>query len=70
MIKFRTFRPVWEWQDRGSGPYNCSCNVCISPEVQINDWLAENPNVEIISWQATPVGDHNELYITIQYKEN
>ena len=65
-IKFRTFRPEWEWQERGPR----SCNVCISPEVQINDWLAENPNVEIISWQVTPVGDHNELYITIQYKEN
>ena len=70
MIKFRTFRPIWEWQERGRGPYSCSCNVCISPEVQINDWLAENPNVEIISWQATAVEDHNELYITIQYKEN
>ena len=65
-IKFRTFRPIWEWQERGPS----SCNVCISPEVQINDWLAENPNVEIISWQTTAVGDHNELYITIQYKEN
>ena len=65
-IKFITFRPIWEWQERG--PH--SCNVCISPEVQINDWLAENTNVEIISWQTTAVGDHHELYITIQYKEN
>jgi hypothetical protein len=59
-IKFITFRPVWEYRGRG--------NVCISPEVQINDWLKENPDIEIISWQATPVGDHNELYITIQYR--
>ena len=22
------------------------------------------------SWQTCPVGDHHELYITIQYKEN
>ena len=65
MIKFRTFRPEWEWQNRGPR----SCNVCISPEVQINDWLKENPDIEIIHWQACPVGDHNELYITIQYKE-
>lgn len=64
-IKFITFRPTWEWQERG--PHSCS--VCISPEVQINDWLAENPNVEIISWQTTAVGDHRELYITIQYRE-
>lgn len=65
-IKFITFRPTWEWHERGPR----SCNICIRPEVQINDWLAENPNVEIISWQTTAVGDHNELYITIQYKEN
>ena len=60
--KFITFRPIWEYQGRG--------NVCTSPEVQLNDWLKENPDIEIIHWQATPVGDHNELYITIQYKEN
>lgn len=59
-IKFITFRPIWEYRGRG--------NVCISPEVQINDWLAENPEVEIIRWQTTAVGDHNELYITIQYR--
>ena len=64
MIKFITFRPEWEYDDRGHG------NVCISPTVQINTWLAVNPNIEIISWQTTPVGDHNELYITIQYREN
>ena len=64
-IKFITFKPYWEWRGRGDS----SCNVCISPEVQINDWLAENPNVEIISWQTTAVGDRRELYITIQYRE-
>ena len=66
MTKFITFRPTWELQRRGPS----ICNVCISPEVQINDWLKENPNIEVISWQACPVGDHNELYITTQYKEN
>ena len=35
----------------------------------INKWLEENPNVEIISWQTTPVGDHIEWYITIHYRE-
>lgn len=60
-IKFRTFRPVWE--------YRGNCNVCINPEVQINDWLKENPDIEIIHWQACSVGDHDELYITIQYRE-
>lgn len=66
MTKFITFRPEWEWEERGS----CSCNVCTPPAIQINDWLKENPDIEIISWQATPIGDPNELYITIQYKEN
>ena len=61
-IKFRTFRPYWEYDGNGRG------NVHISADIQINDWLKENPNIEVISWQATPVGDHNELYITIQYK--
>ena len=42
----------------------------VSATVALNDWLAKNPNVEIISWQTTAVGDHCELYITIQYKEN
>ena len=60
-IKFITFRPIWE--------YRGNCNVCISPEGQINDWLKENPDIEIIHWQTCPVGDHNELYITIQYRE-
>lgn len=64
-IKFKIFRPMWEYQQRGPS----SCNVCISPDIQLNEWLAENPKVEIINWQATPVGTSNELYITIQYRE-
>ena len=62
-IKFKTFKPSWEYDGRGIG------NVCIAATTQLNNWLEANPNVELISWQATPVGDHNELYITIQYKE-
>lgn len=65
MTKFRTFKPEWAWEERG--PH--SCNVCTPPAIQINEWLKENPTIEVISWQACPVGDHNELYITIQYKE-
>ena len=62
-IKFITFRPEWEYSEYGRS------QTCRTPEVQINDWLEKNPNVEIISWQTTPVGDHNELYITIQYRD-
>ena len=54
MIKFKTFRP-------GITTF-CGGKVDIS--------AAENLNVEIISWQTTPIGQTNELYITIQYKEN
>ena len=66
MTKFITFKPEWKWQNRGPS----SCNVCISPEVQINDWLKNTPGIEIISWQTTAVGKDNELYITVQYEEN
>jgi hypothetical protein len=51
--KFQTFWPA------------CS----VTATTQLNDWLAEHPNVEIISWQTTPVGTTNSLYITIQYRE-
>ena len=61
-IKFKTFYPVQEY---GS----CAGTYTIVAANVLNRWLAENPNVEIISWQATPVGTTNELYITIQYKE-
>ncbi len=61
MIKFRTFHQYCEYRDHQK--------VVMSPTNQINEWLEENPDVEIISWQATPVGNPSELYITIQYKE-
>ena len=63
MCKFITFRPNWEYDDRGRG------NVCRSATLQLNEWLEAHPNIEILSWQTCPAGDHNELYITIQYKE-
>ena len=63
MIKFKTFNPYEE-----SDYYRGKCYI--SATTVLNNWLEKNPNVEIISWQTTPVGDHNELYITIQYKEN
>lgn len=61
MIKFKTFYPypILIHGYRGTR----------SATEALNEWLEENPNVEIISWQTTPVGDHNELYITIQYKK-
>ena len=62
MIRFRTFKPYTEYD-------NHHRQVVYSATVQVNEWLKENPDVEIISWQATPIGNPSELCITIQYKE-
>ena len=63
MIKFKTFNP-YEESDYYRG------KRWVSATTALNDWLkANNQDVEIISWQTTPVGTTNELYITIQYKE-
>jgi hypothetical protein len=62
MIRFRTFKPYNEYDRNGH-------KVVYSTTIQVNEWLEENPEVEILSWQTTAVGDHSELYITIQYKE-
>ena len=62
--KFITFKPEWEYNARHG------CQVCKSPAYQINEWLNSVPGIEVLSWQATAVGKDNELYITIQYKEN
>ena len=63
MIKFRTFSPYTEYDNQRR-------HIEYSATAQVNEWLAENPDVEIISWQTTAVGNKQELYITIQYKEN
>lgn len=60
-IKFKTFQPVY------GGVYSV---VVKNAATVLNEWIEENPNVEIISWQTTPVGTTDEIYITIQYKEN
>ena len=66
MIKFRTFSPRVEYEQVGN--YSRSA-FHVSATVQVNDWLEENPDVEIISWNTTAVGKEHELWITIQYKE-
>ena len=62
MTKFRIFKPGITTFAGG--------RITVGADENLNTWLEEHPSVEVISWQATPVGDHNELYITIQYKEN
>ena len=61
-IRFKTFNPYTEY-DRAHG------NSTVSATTALNCWLEENPKVEVISWQTTPIGTTNELYITIQYRE-
>jgi hypothetical protein len=61
-IKFKTFHS-YRYTDKVRG--GCTRNAAD----HLNEWLEENPKVEVISWQATPVGTTNELYITIQYRE-
>lgn len=65
MIKFKTFKPYIEYDDNER-------KLLYPATFQLNEWLEENPNIEIISWQTTAVGSHEdyELCITIQYKEN
>ena len=61
-IKFRTFNPYTEYDQRHG-------NYTVSATTALNSWLAENPKIDIISWETTPVGTTNELYITIMYRE-
>jgi hypothetical protein len=61
-IKFKTFNPFTA-QDYYHGKYN------VSATTSLNNWLKENPNIEIINWQTCAVGTTRELYITIQYRE-
>lgn len=63
-IKFKTFCPGTAVTNKVYGPQKHPADYFL------NTWLEENPNVELISWQTTPVGTTNEIYITIQYKEN
>ena len=63
MIKFRTFRPEWDWDEKHS------CNCCTPPAMQINDWLKSNPNIEVISWQASSRRPQRTLYYYSVYGE-
>jgi hypothetical protein len=56
-----TFEPKYEWD---------GCNtICKNATSQLNEWLEEHPNVEIINWRSFAAGTAAGYYITIQYKE-
>lgn len=55
--KFKIFRPYEE-------------NGCIYNAANIlNEWVEENPNVEILSWQCVKMSERNDIQIVIQYRE-
>lgn len=58
--KFKTFESFENTIERSK-----SCSAA----EYLNEWLEENPNVEIISWDTCAVEPHG-VCITIQYKEN
>jgi len=41
----------------------------ISADNLVNNWLKENPTLEVVSWQAVNTGKDNQLCIVIEYKE-
>lgn len=61
MCKFKIFHPYC-YTELGKKRYQDTADY-------LNEWLKENPKVEVVSWQATPIGTTNELYITVQYRE-
>jgi hypothetical protein len=61
VTKFRIFRPGVTTFAGG--------RVTVGADENLNTWLDEHPNIEVLSWQTCPIGTTNELYITIQYEE-
>lgn len=61
MIKFRTFYPQVDYEDH---------RLSLSATYLLTVWLEENPDVELISWQAVSVGGPSDICIVVQYKEN
>ena len=59
--KFIQFTSEYEYID--------GANRFVSASIRFNDWLAENPNVEVLSWQACPTGEDNQLTIVAKYRE-
>jgi hypothetical protein len=62
MIRFITFKPYTEYDGNGR-------RIVYSATLQTNEWIRENPDAVIISWQTTPILAENDLCITIQYEE-
>ncbi len=58
-IKFKTFESFKNTIERSK-----SCSAA----EYLNEWLEENPNVEIINWDTCAVEPHG-VCITIQYYE-
>ena len=55
--KFKTFHPYIE-----DGRVYTAVNV-------LNEWLEDNPSVEIVHWQCIKMTERNDIQIVIQYRE-
>lgn len=49
--------------------YRSGSKCWFSASIRFNNWLKENPNVEVLSWQACPIGKENQLTIVAEYRE-
>lgn len=60
-LRFKTFKP---WVDR-----TCTIHIIHNPTDDLNIWLEENSNIEIIDWKVIQAGDAYEYFIIVSYIE-
>lgn len=60
-LRFKTFKPWTDRTYRGSILHN--------PTDDLNTWLEENSNIEIIDWKVIQAGDAYEYFIVVSYIE-
>lgn len=60
-LRFKTFKP---WIDRTG-----RIHIIHNPTDDLNKWLEENSNIEIIDWKVIQAGDAYEYFIIVSYIE-
>lgn len=60
-LRFKTFK---SWTDRTS-----IGSIIHNPTDDLNIWLEENPNIEIIDWKVIQAGNAYEYFIVVSYIE-
>ena len=61
-LRFRTFKP---WQEERAHRHI----IVHNPTDDLNDWLEQNPNIEIVDWKVIQAGNAYEYFITVSYIE-